>query len=126
MKLTRRKLLTQASLLTASALLPRSFAIAQTQRIRVGLMLPYTGTFAQLGTAITNGFKLAVNERGGKLGGRELEYFTIDDESEPSKAPENTNKLVQRDKVDVLVGTVHSGVVMGMLKIAKETNTLMI
>ncbi|MBM4298766.1 MAG: ABC transporter permease, partial [Deltaproteobacteria bacterium] len=63
---------------------------------------------------------------GGKLGGRELEYFTVDDEADPSKAPENTNKLVQRDKVDILVGTVHSGVQMGMVKIAKETNTLMI
>ena len=89
-------------------------------------MLPYTGTYAQLGSAITNGFKLAISERGGKLGGRELDYFTVDDEAEPSKAPENTNKLVQRDKVDVLVGTVHSGVQMGMVKIAKETNTLMI
>lgn len=125
MTVTRRKFLTQASLLTAGTLLP-NFALGQSQKIRVGLMLPYTGTFAQLGTAITNGFKLAVGERGGKLGGRELEYFTVDDESDPSKAPENTNKLVQRDKVDVLVGTVHSGVVMGMLKIAKETNTLMI
>jgi len=125
MKLTRRKFLTQASLLTAGTLLPK-FALGQAQKLRVGLMLPYTGTFAQLGTAITNGFKLAVNQRGGKLGGRELEYFTVDDEAEPSKAPENTNKLVQRDKVDVLVGTVHSGVQMGMVKIAKETNTLMI
>ena len=125
MKITRRKFLTQASLLTAGTLLPK-FALGQAQKIRVGLMLPYTGTFAQLGTAITNGFKLAINERGGKLGGREFEYFTVDDEAEPSKAPENTNKLVQRDKVDVLIGTVHSGVQMGMVKIAKETNTLMI
>jgi len=125
MKLNRRKFLTQASLLTASAMLPK-FAFGQTQKIRVGLMLPYTGTYAQLGVAITNGFKLAVSERGGKLAGRELEFFTVDDEAEPAKAPENTNKLVQRDKVDVLVGTVHSGVQMGMVKIAKETNTLMI
>jgi len=124
-KLNRRKFLTQASLLTASAFVPK-FAFGQTQKIRIGIMLPYTGTFAQLGTAITNGFKLAVNERGGKLAGRDLEFFTVDDEAEPSKAPENTNKLVQRDKVDVLVGTVHSGVQMGMVKIAKETNTLMI
>src|SRR5512144_1713457 len=101
-------------------------AVAQTQKIRVGLMLPYTGTYAQLGTAITNGFKLTVTERGGRLGGRELEYFTVDDESEPAKAPENTSKLVQRDKVDILVGTVHSGVQMGMVKIAKETGTLLI
>ena len=50
----------------------------------------------------------------------------MDDEAEPAKAPENTNKLVQRDKVDVLVGTVHSGVQMGMVKIAKETGTLLI
>ena len=125
MKLNRRKFLTQASLLTASAFVPK-FAFGQTQKIRIGIMLPYTGTFAQLGTAITNGFKLAMSERGGKLGGRGLEYFTVDDEADPSKAPENTNKLVQRDKVDVLVGTVHSGVQMGMVKIAKETSTLMI
>ena len=125
-KLSRRKFLASTGLLAASAMVPKSLALAQTQKIRVGLMLPYTGTYAQLGTAITNGFKLAVTERGGRLGGRELEYFTVDDEAEPAKAPENTNKLVQRDKVDVLVGTVHSGVQMGMVKIAKETNTLMI
>ncbi len=122
---TRRKFLASAGMLTAGALLPKPFALAQARKIRVGLMLPYTGTYAQLGAAITNGFKLAVNERGGKLGDRELEYFTVDDEAEPAKAPENTNKLVQRDKVDVLVGTVHSGVQMGMVKIAKENNTLL-
>jgi branched-chain amino acid transport system substrate-binding protein len=121
-----RKFLTQASLAVASTLFFASLSHGQAQKIRVGVMLPYTGTFAQLGTAITNGFKLAVNERGGKLAGRELEYFTVDDEADPSKAPENTNRLVQRDKVDVLVGTVHSGVQMGMVKIAKENNTLMI
>jgi branched-chain amino acid transport system substrate-binding protein len=123
---TRRQFLAQAGLLAATALLPKPLALAQTQKIRVGLMLPYTGTYAQLGTAITNGFKLAVAERGGKLAGRELEYFSVDDESEPAKAPENANRLVQRDKVDVLVGTVHSGVQMGMVKVAKENNTLMI
>jgi branched-chain amino acid transport system substrate-binding protein len=124
--LNRRQFLAQTGLVTAGALLPGSFALAQAQKIRVGLMLPYTGTYAQLGAAITNGFKLAVSERGGKLGGRELEYFTVDDESDPAKAPENTNKLVQRDKVDVLVGTVHSGVQMGMVKIAKESGILLI
>jgi branched-chain amino acid transport system substrate-binding protein len=123
--LNRRKFLTQTGLFAAAACMPK-LAFGQAQKVRVGIMLPYTGTFAQLGTAITNGFKLAVQERGGKLGGRELEYFTVDDEADPSKAPENTNKLVQRDKVDVLVGTVHSGVQMGMVKIARETNTLMI
>ncbi|HZP85520.1 MAG TPA: ABC transporter substrate-binding protein, partial [Burkholderiales bacterium] len=75
---------------------------------------------------ITNGFKLAVAENGGKLGNREIEYFTVDDESDPAKAPENANKLVKRDQVDVLVGTVHSGVALAMAKVARDNNTLLI
>ena len=94
--------------------------------IKVGLMLPYTGTFAALGNAIENGFRMYVNEQGGKLGGREIEYVKVDDESEPSKAADNVNKLIKRDNVDVLVGTVHSGVAMAMAKTAKETGTLLI
>jgi branched-chain amino acid transport system substrate-binding protein len=67
---------------------------------------------------------MAIDEQGGKLGGREIEYFKVDDESDPSKAIENANKLVQRDKVDVLVGTVHSGVQMGIQKVARESGVL--
>src|SRR5260370_27521440 len=122
----RRDFLKATGCLAASALVSGRFARAQSSKLKIGLMLPYTGTYASLGNAITNGFKLAVTERGGKLGGREIEYFTVDDESEPAKAPENTNKLVQRDKVDVLIGTVHSGVALGMVKIARETGTLMV
>lgn len=96
------------------------------EKVKVGLMLPYTGTYAALGNAITNGFKQFVEENGGKLGGREVEYFTVDDESNPAKATENAKKLVSREKVDVLVGTVHSGVALAMAKVARDTKTLMI
>ena len=119
----RREFLKTAVAAAGVASLP-NFAFAQGAKIRIGLMLPYTGTYAQLGVAITNGFKLAVAESGGKLGGRELEYFTVDDESDPGKATDNANKLVTRDKVDVLIGTVHSGVEMGILKIARESGVL--
>ncbi len=101
-------------------------AQAQTPPLKVGLMLPATGTFAALGDAIEKGFKLYVQEQGGKLGGREIQYFKVDDESEPSKATDNVNKLIKRDQVDVLIGTVHSGVAMAMAKVAKESNTLYI
>jgi branched-chain amino acid transport system substrate-binding protein len=114
-----------ATTVAAVGVLPLTPSLAA-DNIKVGLMLPYTGTFASLGNAITNGFKLAVAENGGKLGGREITYFTVDDESDPAKGPENTNKLVKRDQVDVLVGTVHSGVAMAMAKIANETKTLLI
>jgi branched-chain amino acid transport system substrate-binding protein len=102
-------------------------ALAQAPaKLKVGLMLPATGTFAVLGTAIENGFKLHVAEQGGKLGGREIEFVKVDDESDPAKAVDNVNKLIKRDNVDVLVGSVHSGVAMAMAKSAKESGTLLI
>ncbi len=102
-------------------------AQAQTQApLKVGLMLPATGTFASLGNMIENGFKLYVQEQGGKLAGREIQYFKVDDESDPSKATDNVNKLIKRDNVDVLVGTVHSGVALAMAKAARDSNTLLI
>jgi branched-chain amino acid transport system substrate-binding protein len=124
---SRRLVLTRSAAVIGAAstgLLLPEIVRAQSAKVRVGFMLPYTGTFAQLGVAIENGFRMAINEQGGKLGGREIEYFKVDDESEPSKGIENANKLVQRDKVDVLVGTVHSGVQMGIQKVARDTGVL--
>ncbi len=111
----------------AAALLFASAAHSQAPApLKVGFMLPATGTFASLGNNIESGFKLFVQEQGGKLGGREIQYFKVDDESDPSKATDNVNKLIKRDQVDVLVGTVHSGVALAMAKAAKESNTLLI
>ena len=103
-----------------------SSVLAQAAPIKVGLMLPATGTFAALGDAIEKGFKLHVQEQGGKLGGREVQYFKVDDESDPAKATDNVNKLIKRDQVDVLVGSVHSGVALAMARAARDSNTLMI
>jgi branched-chain amino acid transport system substrate-binding protein len=112
--------------IAAAVLAIGSQAQAQNAPIKVGLMLPATGTFANLGTMIENGFKMYVAEQGGKLGGNEVQYFKVDDESDPAKAADNVNKLIKRDQVDVLVGTVHSGVALAMAKAAKESNTLLI
>jgi branched-chain amino acid transport system substrate-binding protein len=125
MKMLRTTLI--ASAIAASFSVPMALAqTAAAPKIKVGLMLPYTGTFASLGNAIENGFRLLVAEQGGKLGGREIEFVKVDDESDPSKATDNVNKLIKRDNVDVLIGTVHSGVAMGMAKVAKDTGTLLI
>ena len=118
--------ITRTALACALALGATMASAQAPAKIKVGLMLPATGTFAALGTAIENGFRLYVDEQGGKLGGREVEYFKVDDESDPSKAVDNATKLVKRDQVDVLVGTVHSGVAMAMAKVAKDTGTLLI
>src|SRR5579863_2514627 len=110
----------------AGAAAPFRFAIGQTAKVKLGLMLPYTGTYAALGKNIDEALRLAIAEQGGKLGGREVEYVVLDDESEPAKGAENANKLVSRDKVDFLVGTVHSGVAMAMVKVATDNDTMLI
>jgi len=110
----------------AAPFVPARFAIGQSAKVKVGIMLPYTGTYAALGNAITNAMKMAIEERGGKLGGRDIEYVVVDSEANPGKAPENMNKLVVGEKVDFVVGPVHSGVAMGMVKVAREEGTMLI
>ena len=65
---TRRLVLTRSAAVIGAAstglLLPQ-IVRAQSDKVRVGFMLPYTGTFAQLGVAIVIGFGLALVEQGG-------------------------------------------------------------
>lgn len=126
--ISRRALLTGAAGAATLAVAPglRSPAIAQNAPLKVGLMLPYTGTYAKLGKFIDDGFRLYVEQKSGKLGGREISFVQVDDESKPEAATDNMNRLVGREKVDVVVGTVHSGVAMAMVKVARDTKTLLI
>jgi branched-chain amino acid transport system substrate-binding protein len=125
---SRRRLLQGAVAAAAGAAagLPYRVAIGQRAKLRLGLMLPYTGTFAGLGNNITEAIKLALHEAGNRLGGREFEIVQLDDESDPAKATTNANKLVVGEKVDFLIGTVHSGVALGMVKVAREEEALLI
>ena len=78
--------------------LPRP-AIAQAAPLKIGLMLPSSGTFAKLGQFIDNGFSLYVEQKGGMLGGRPVEFIRLDDESKPETDTDNMNRLVGRDEV---------------------------
>ncbi len=115
-QVSRRAMLAGAAL-TAGFGCP---AIAQAAPLKIGMMLPFSGTFAALGENIAAGFELLIAENGGKLGGRPVTLIRLDDESDPSKAPANVNRLTERDRVDVLLGTVHSGVVMALVQAARD------
>ena len=120
---SRRTLLGAAA--AASAFLPRRTFAASKAKLRIGLLLPYSGTYAALGNNITDAMKLAAKEHGDKLAGREIEWVAVDDESDPAKAPANVNKLLN-EKVDVLTGPVHSGVAMAMMQIVRQEKVLTI
>src|SRR5207248_6952819 len=124
--LSRRAVLAAASAAAASAVLPRRSFAASKAKIKIGLLLPYSGTYASLGNNITDAMKLAASEKKNRLGGREIEWVAVDDESDPAKAPANVNKLVVGEKVDILTGPVHSGVAMAMMQIVRQEKTLTI
>lgn len=116
--LTRRGLAAAGLAVTAGALARP--AIAADAPLKVGLMLPFSGTYAALGDSIASAFELRLAETGGMMGGRAVQIVRLDDESDPAKAVQNVNRLLNRDKADVLVGTVHSGVVMALVQASRE------
>jgi branched-chain amino acid transport system substrate-binding protein len=122
---TRRDLLKGAAAASLAGAFPMP-AIAQAKPVKVGLMLPYSGTFAQLGENITYAIEMYLAEKGGKLGGREIQIVKLDDESKPELGLQNADRLIKRDNVDVLIGTVHSGVQMAIHKAVTESGTLCI
>ena len=124
-KHSRRTVLQGLAATAGAVVLPR-VSIGQAAKIKLGLMLPYSGTYAALGRNIDEALRLAIAQQGGKLGGRDVDYVTLDDESDPPKGAERASKLVNGDKVDVLIGTVHSGVAAGMVKVAHDTGALLI
>jgi branched-chain amino acid transport system substrate-binding protein len=108
-----------AGLVAASPFVLPRFAIGAQAKVKIGILLPYTGTYAQLGFYIRDAMLMRFAENGNKLGGREIEIINVDSEAKPPLAPQLTNRLVQRDKVDFLVGPVHSGVGMAMVRIVR-------
>jgi len=127
-KLSRRYFLQRAAVTlavaSAAGVVPARLTFGQQAKIKLGLLLPYTGTYSPLGINITDALKMRLSEAGDKLGGRPIEIVQLDDESDPAKASANTNKLISGEKVDFLIGPVHSGVAMAMAKIAKEEGTM--
>ena len=97
-------------------------ALAQDAVLRIGLMLPFSGTYAALGESIASAFDMHLKELGGKLGGRPAELVRVDDESDPAAAQSHVNRLLGRERAEVLVGTVHSGVVMALVQAARESS----
>ncbi len=106
-----------AGLAAAASVVPLGFAIGAQAKVKIGILLPYSGTYAMLGNAITDGLKLRLAEAGGKLGGRDVEFVIVDSQMSVPMAPQNTQKLIAKEKVDFLVGPVHSGIAAVMARI---------
>ena len=127
-QLTRRTLLTTGSLAAAGALAGPWVrrAHAQGAPMKVGLVLPYTGVYAVLGESITQGMELVFARENWTVAGRKIEMIKEDDEMKPPVGIRKTEKLIDSDKVDILTGPVHSGILMGMRDKVHTSKTILI
>ena len=82
--------------------------------IKVGLLLPYTGVIAINGQETSKGVEFYFAKVGNKVGGREIQLVKEDDEAKPDVGLTKTRKLIERDRADVLIGPVHSGVALAI------------
>lgn len=82
--------------------------------VRVGLLSTLSGPGAGLGVDIRDGFQLAVQLAGGKLGGRNAEVIVADDQANPDTGRQTADRLIKRDKVDFMTGVVFSNVMLAV------------
>jgi branched-chain amino acid transport system substrate-binding protein len=100
-------------------------ALAQ-EKLRIGLVLTLSGPAAALGQQVRDGFNLAVKDLGGKMGGREVEIVAADDELKPDAAVTKVKGLLERDKVDFIVGPIFSNILQAIHKPVTDTKTFLI
>lgn len=114
--------LAAAALLLGTAVTP---ALAQ-EKIKLGVIVTLSGPAAALGQQVRDGFALAVKELGGKMGGRDVEVIVADDELKPDAAVTKVKGLLERDKVDFVVGPIFSNILQAIHRPVTESKTFLI
>ena len=109
----------------AAALLPASAAQAQ-EKLKIGVIATLSGPPAVIGQQLRNGVQLAVKTLGGKLGGREVEVIVQDDELKPDVAVTKVKALLERDKVDFVIGPMFSNVLQAIFKPVMDSGAILI
>ncbi|MEM8630900.1 MAG: ABC transporter substrate-binding protein [Pseudomonadota bacterium] len=112
--------------LTSSALALALAASAASAEVKVGMIVTLSGPPAALGQQAVDGFQLALDDLGGKLGGEDAVFTVEDDELKPDVALSKANSLIERDEVDFVVGTIFSNMLQAVFRPVVESETFLI
>ena len=109
--------------LSALAIGAMTTAHAFADDLKIGMVVTLSGPPAALGQQIVDGFQLALDQKGGELGGQTTSLIVEDDELKPDVALLKATSLVEREEVDFVVGTVFSNMLQAIFKpvVASET-----
>ncbi|SFN43542.1 amino acid/amide ABC transporter substrate-binding protein, HAAT family [Bradyrhizobium sp. Rc3b] len=114
--------LAATALLLGTAVTP---ALAQ-EKIKLGVIVTLSGPAAALGQQVRDGFALAVKDLGSKMGGRDVEVVVVDDELKPDAAVTKVKGLLERDKVDFVIGPIFSNILQAIHRPVTESKTFLI
>jgi len=115
------------ALLVGGALaLVTSPVAAQNKTIKIGFVSTFSGPTAVMGKDMRNSFELALDHLGHKMGGIPVEVVYEDDQQKPEIGKQKTNKLIESDKVDFIVGYIWSNVLLASIKPAVDSKTFLI
>ncbi len=114
------------SSVAAVALLGTACTAQAQEKLKIGVVTTLSGPAAVLGQQLRNGLQLAIKDNGGKLGGREVELFVQDDELKPDVAVSKAKALIDRDKVDFVVGPIFSNILVAIMKPVTEGGAFLI
>ena len=92
-----------------------SIGSAHADKLKVGILATLEGPYTVLGEDAMRGFELAVMQHHNKAGGKDLEIIRGSSDASPDSALRAARKLVEQDKVDVLIGPLHRGQAAGVL-----------
>lgn len=87
---------------------------AQTRTLKVGFVSTLSGGGAALGVDVLDAFQLALRHLGGRLGGLPVEVITVDDQLNPDVARTAVERLLRRDRVDLVTGIIFSNVLLAV------------
>ncbi len=116
------------TLLAAGAILALAMgpAGAQNKSVKIGFVSTFSGPTAVIGNDMRNSFELALDHLGRKMGGLPVEVIYEDDTQKPDIGKQKTDKLIESDKVDFIVGYIWSNVLLASLKPAVDSKTFLI
>ena len=101
-------------------------AVAQQKTVKIGFISTFSGPVAAIGNDMRNSFELGLDHLGRKLGGMPVEVIYEDDQQKPEVGVQKTQKLIESDKVDFVVGYIWSNVLLASLKPLVDSKTFTI
>jgi branched-chain amino acid transport system substrate-binding protein len=108
----------------AAALCAVPAAAQAQQSVKIGFISTFSGPVAAIGNDMKNSFELGLDQHGRKLGGLPVEVIYEDDQLKPDVGVQKTQKLIESDKVDFVVGYIWSNVLLASLKPLVDSKTV--